>query len=828
MARLVFTAGRRALWRQPVQLVLAVIGIAVGVAVVVAVDLANHSARDAMAQAIERVAGRASHQVVAGPSGLPEALYRELRVEAGIAQAAPVVEGGATLPDYDDRPLRLMGLDPFAEAPFRDYLGEGTGAGSDWGRLLVSPRGVVLPKATAAELGVAVGDELRLRTRAGVQEVTLVRVIPDGERDLSGLAFGDIAAVQEWLGRTGRLTRIDLRIPEARVEAVRERLPEGAALVPAAKRGQALTQMSEAFQINLTALSLLALVVGLFLVFNTMSFLVVQRRRMLGVLRTLGVTRGEVFAQVLADALLIGLIGTFVGLALGVGLGAGVTELVLATVDQLYFEAIGGLRLDGVALAKGAALGIAGTLLAACPAAAEAAGVRPRQSLSRHDLERRAQRMARWLVGAGALLAGGGSLILVWLDGLVAGFAAIFALMLAVAALVPMIVLLVGGGLGRLPGMPLAGRLCLRGAVGAISRTGIAVAALTVAVAAVIGMSTMIGSFRASVADWLERTLRADYYVGAPAPMPASLADRLAEVDGVGYVTRSRYARLPSADGFTRVRGIAVPRSYWARFEFVAGDRDRAWEGFRAGEGILVSEPYARRHDVAVGDSLRLPVTGARERPILGVFRDYASVQGVIVMPLADYRRLFDDTRLTGIGIRVVDGADPAAVRTRLQAALDGVAGARLQDNDSIRQRSLAVFDQTFRVTSVLRVLAAFVAVVGVMGALMALQFDRSREYAVYRALGLTRAQLGGMTLAESGFLGTMAGLCAVPLGLLLAALLVFVINRRAFGWGMDFLVQPMALVEGVVLAMAAALVAALYPAWVIARRSPAAGLKEE
>mgnify|MGYP000114246715 CR=1 FL=1 len=828
MARLVFTAGRRALWRHPVQLALALIGIAIGVAVVVAVDLANHSARQAMAQAIDRVAGQATHQVVAGPGGLPESLYRELRVEARIARTAPVVEGGATLPDYGGRPLRLMGLDPFAEAPFRDYLSRGAGVGAEWGRLLVSPDALVLPEATAEALALSVGDELRLRTRAGTRELTLARLIPDGQRDLSGLAFGDIAAVQEWLGRTGSLTRIDLILPESRVEAVRQRLPKGAALIPAAKRGSALAQMSQAFHINLTALSLLALVVGLFLVFNTMSFLVVQRRRMLGVLRTLGVTRVEVFAQLLADAVLIGVLGTALGLGLGVLLGAGVTQLVLATVDQLYFEAIGGLRLDGLALAKGGALGLVGTLLAACPAAWEAAGVSPRDSLSRHDLERRARRMARGLVVVAALLAAVAALVLGLLDGLVAGFAGIFALMLAVAALVPMAVVLIGTGLGRLPGVPLAGRLCLRGAVGAVSRTGIAVAALTVAVAAVIGMSVMIASFRGSVADWLERTLRADYYVSAPAPMPAALAAHLAAVDGVDHVTRSRYARMPSADGLTRVRGIDMPRSAWARFDFVAGDADRAWQRFRAGEGVLVSEPYARRHDVWPGDTLELPVTGATARTVLGVFRDYASVQGVVVMPLGAYRGLFDDKRLSGIGIEVAEGADTEAIRSRLQAALDGVGGARLRDNDSIRERSLAVFDQTFRVTSVLRLLAALVAVVGIVGALMALQFDRAREYATYRALGLTRGQLGAMTLGESGFLGTLAGLCAVPLGLLLAALLVFVINRRAFGWTMDFQVPPLALIEGVGLAVGAALVAALYPAWVIARRSPAAGLKED
>lgn len=828
MSRLVLVAGRRGLWRHPVQLLLAVIGIAVGVAVVVAVDLANHSARQAMSQAIERVAGRATHQIVAGPGGLDEDLYRELRVDVGLRRVAPVVEGGATLPEYDDRPLTLLGLDPFAEGPFRDYVAGGAGAGADLTRLLVSPKAVALPKETARDLGLERGDELAVRTAAGRRTLSIARLVASGERDLSGLAFSDIAAVQEWLGHVGELSRIDLILEPDQVAKVADRLPEGAALIPASSRSNALSQMSEAFHINLTALSLLALLVGLFLVFNTMSFLVVQRRRMLGILRTLGVTRAGVVAQVLADALLLGVLGTALGLPLGILLGSGVTELVLATIDNLYFEAVGGLRLDALALLKGALLGVFGTLLAALPAAREAAGVAPRASLDRADLERRAHRGVKGLalVGVGAAVLG--AVVLTVSGGLIAGFAGIFVLMIAFAAVVPLMVVVAAGALGRLPGAPLWWRLCLRGAGAAISRTGIAVAALTVAVAAVIGVSVMIDSFRASVSDWLERTLQADYYVGAPSPMPSAVADRLAAVEAVDYVSRSRYARIPSAGGFASVRGLALPRGGWSRFELIAGEREAAREAFAAGDGVLVSEPYARQRGVGLSDRVTLPVEGAEALEVVGIFRDYASVQGIVVMPLPRYRALFGDDRLTGVGVQLRPGRDGPAVRERLRAALDGVPGARLRDNELIRERSLAVFDQTFRVTAVLRLLAAFVAVVGVLGALMALQLDRAREYATYRALGLTRAQLGAMTAGESGVLGALAGLAAMPLGVLLAALLVFVINRRAFGWTMAFDVGAGPLLEGLVLAVGAALVAAVYPAWSIARQSPAAGLKEE
>ncbi|MGD8710090.1 MAG: FtsX-like permease family protein, partial [Ectothiorhodospiraceae bacterium] len=387
--RLVLRAGRRALWRHPLQLLLAVTGVAVGVAVVVAVDLANVSAREAMRLSVERVAGAATHQIVAGPEGLPESLYRRLRVGLGLRRAAPVVEGGVTVPGADDLPMTLLGLDPYAEGPFRGYLGVGEGEGDAPTEMLVDPGRVAVSAEVSARLGLSVGDHLALRTPRGRRDVVVSTVVNAPDRDLSGLIFADIATAQELLGRTGRLDRVDLILDDGQAGSVAKALPPGAELVPAAARANALTQMSAAFRLNLTALSLLALVVGLFLVFNTMSFLVVQRRPMIGTLRALGVTRRQVMLQVLGDAGLVGLVGTLVGLPLGMVLASGLTELVMRTINDLYFQTVGGLALQPLPLAKGVALGLAGTLLAALVPAREAASVAPRVALSRGELEAR-------------------------------------------------------------------------------------------------------------------------------------------------------------------------------------------------------------------------------------------------------------------------------------------------------------------------------------------------------------------------------------------------------------------------------------------------------
>jgi len=829
--RLVLRAGRRALWRHPVQLLLAVAGVAVGVAVVVAVGLANQSAREAMHLAVERVAGAATHQIVGGPEGLSDGLYRRLRVDLRLRRVAPVVEGGVTVADAGNRPLRLLGLDPFAEAPFRDYLGALGGSGGGSGALvdmLVRKDRIALSRGEAASLHVGRGDVLRLRTPAGVVPVHVAALIDAPDRDLSGLAFADVATAQSLLGRAGRLSRIDLILEPGQVESVRAALPPGVSLIPAASRSRALGQMSSAFHLNLTALSLLALVVGLFLVFNTMNFLVVQRRPMLGTLRAVGVTRRQIFAQVLADAALVGVLGTAVGVPLGIGMATGLVELVLRTINDLYFHTVGGLDVNPASLLRGLALGLAGTVAAAVPAAREAVSVPPHGALSRGDLEVRARRGARVMAGTGVVALGGGGALLYLSPGLFAGFAGLFAIIIGTALLVPLAVLLAGRALqSRLRG-PLVWRLALGGATASLSRTGVAVASLSVAVSAVIGVAVMIGSFRGSVEQWLRQSLAADFYVSAPAPLDDALADRLAGVDGVRFVTRSRHYRLPTADGFTELWALGMPPAAHSRFQLLAATDD-PWAHFRSGRTVFVSEPLAYDHHLQPGDALVLRTAEGRRRfRVAAVFRDYGAVQGVVLMRRALYRRLWHDDRLSGIGVHAAAGVHRGTLEARLKRAVAGVPGARVRDNRVVYRRSMAVFDQTFTITSVLRLLAAVVAFVGVLGALMALQLDRAREYATLRALGLTRRQLGGLLMSQSGLLGLAAGLAAVPLGVVLAALLVFVINRRAFGWTMGFVVHAGPLAQGVGLAVFAALLAALYPAWRAARRPPADGLKEE
>ena len=369
MRGLLVRSSLRHLGRHPWLTGLSLLGIALGVAVVVSIDLASGSALRAFEQSTATVAGRATHQLVGGPLGLPDALFRELRLRPGAPLAAPVVEGHVRTLGGNRRTLTVLGVDPFSEAPFRAYLQAGTSG--EVTPLLVEPDTVLLPSATARLLGVKEGESFEVTFGGLKRRLRVVSLLtPPDERTaraLEGLVLTDISTAQELLGRTGRLSRIDLRLEsEAELARLREWLPAGVEVVRSATRGNTVDQMTRAFRTNLTALSLLALVVGMFLIYNTMTFSVVQRRGQLGRLRALGITRGELFALVLGEAALLGAVGTVAGLLLGILMGRGLVGLVTQTLNDLYFVvSVRRLSLEPLTLIKGLSLGLGATLAAA-------------------------------------------------------------------------------------------------------------------------------------------------------------------------------------------------------------------------------------------------------------------------------------------------------------------------------------------------------------------------------------------------------------------------------------------------------------------------------
>lgn len=838
---------------RPLQSVLLVLGVALGVAVVVAVDLANGSALAAFNLSTEAVSGRATHRIVGGPSGLDEALYVRLRTDPAVdaRTSAPVVEGYVTVPALGGRPMTLIGLDPFAEPPFRAFFDAGGALPTAALGALLARRATVLVAADVAEeAGVAPGDALVAEVDGRPVALTVAAVLepPDdlSRRALAGLLIADVGTAQEVLGRVGRLDRIDLVLPteaaarDARLAAIAAVLPPSAVVEPASAQQATVASMTDAFRLNLTALSLLALLVGMFLIFNTVRFSVVRRRRTLATLRTLGVTRRELFGAILIEAALLGALGAALGLALGVILGRGAVALVTRTINDLYFVVtVSDIAVPPASLARGALLGIASAIVAALLPAWEATHVPPVTALRRSSLEAGALRdvprallgMVGMLVLAAALLAVPGESPLLGLLGL---GAAVMAFALAAPAATLGMMALVGLSTRRLG---VVARMAPRDVARALSRTAVAVAALMVALCVSIGVSIMVGSFRTTVVDWLADTLRADVFLSVPssggprvsATLDPALFDEVAALPDVADAITAYGVTLRSPDlGPVAVtvfgRDVAGGER---RYLSAVGPADAIAKALDDGS-VVISEPLARRHHLGVGDALTLIADdGPRSFPIAGVFYDYGSERGIAFMRDAVYRTGWADDGISAIALTLRPGVDADAFALALATRLAG-RGVDVRSNRGLRAEVLRVFDRAFAITTALQVLAIVVAFIGVLSSLMALQLERARDSATLRALGLTGGQLGILSALQTGLVGLVAGLLSWPAGLSLSLILIYVINRRSFGWTIQPHIDPLVFARALGLALVAALLAGAWPAWRLSRQPIAASLREE
>lgn len=839
-------ASRHYLRRHPWLLSLSILGVALGVAVVVAVDLANESARRGFLLSVEALSGRATHEIVGGPRGLPEAVYRDLRVRQGVRLSAPVVEGYARTAGPAGQTFKILGIDPFAEGHFRALIGARESQ-VDVTRLLTQPASVLLGPGAARRLGLGRGDTLKLRIGSAWRRVTIVGLLaapdPVAQQAFDSVLVTDIATAQELLNMVGRLSRIDLIIGENRddlMRRVRAVLPPGAQIVRAAHRSQALDQMTRAFRVNLTALSLLALLVGMFLIYNIMTFSVVQRRVLIGTLRALGVTRRQLYMLVIVEAFLIGLIGTAVGTTLGVLLAKGLVGRVVQTINDLYFVlSVTSITLVPASLFKGVALGLGATVVAALAPAWEATRTEVAAVLRRSTIETRSRRRAYLAAVYGTALAVVASaILLVPSRSLLLSYTGLFAVMIAFALLVPLLTL----ALMRLC-RPIMGRIfgvigeMAAGAVAAkLSRTGTAIAALAVAVSATIGVGIMIDSFRQSFIDWLTLTLRADVYVTAPvietapaaATLDPALVARLAALPGVSAISTLRRVRLDGPEGVVQLRVLHTTARHFESLQFKRGNVADAWKALQDSDAVIVSEPYAYHHRLRLGDKITLRTDdGVRAFGIVGIYYDYGSDEGRVTISRRTYERYWRDRAITSVGLYAANLTDIDDLLTRVQAAV-GAEQVLIRSNRALRRASLEVFDRTFAITAILRLLATVVAFIGVLSALMALQLERGRELAVLRAIGLTPRQVWRLVTTETGLMGLTSGLLALPLGIGLALALILVINRRAFGWSLQVSIEPTLLLEGLALALVAALLAGLYPALRMASAPPALALRTE
>ena len=842
---LLWQSSLRFLLKHPWHFLLSILGVALGVAMVISIDLSNSSAQRAFSLSAEALTGKTTHQIQGSGDFLSDQVYRDLRLTTGYRNSAPVIDGYGTLQGLD-RTFQILGVDPIAEGPFRDFSSQD--GGIDLAKFITGQPTAVISESVLADLAKNIGDSLQVSVGGRLFDLLVVGAIAtDDKRSqqaLENVLLIDINTAQQLFGMASQLSRIDLIIPneneESIIASLSAGLPVGTRLVSASSRTDTLSQMTRAFELNLQALSLLALLVGMFLIYNTMTFSVVQRLSLIGRLRALGVTKSEILSMILKEAVIIGLIGTILGITAGIGLAQFLLGLVTQSINDLYFVlSVQELTIEIALILKAIILGLGATLLAAFWPAREASEAEVSTVLRRSSSESRlVQRLP--IISLIGLIIGlvGGGILLLPNGGIIAGYSSLLFVIIGFSLFIP--ALMVGlaavirpifGALGGL-----IGKMSVRGVVTELSRTSVAVAALVVAVAASVGVGVMVDSFRVTVVSWLESQLQADIYVQPPsvvarkadAQLQTELVQLLKETEGVESVhtvfSEDVMTTFGSSNLVTTSLGVNASKSYQTK-----EIQDGFWEQFAQEKVIMISEAYAYRFGIGINDSLGIMTDkGMQYFPIRAIYFDYASDIGTVTMNRSLYDRYFDNRAISGLALYANDQTEVNVLVDRLRNRAAGVQDVFIRSNKGLREASIEIFDRTFTVTVVLRLLAVMVAFVGILSSLMALQLERAREHAVLRANGMTPGQLWNYVITQTGVMGVIAGVLSIPLGLLISYVLVYVINLRSFGWTLEFMVSPSLLIQAVGLAVGAALLAGIYPSWKMARANPTEALRSE
>ena len=844
----------RPIVREKLRTLLTLLGIAVGVAVVVAIELSNQSALRAFRESVDAVAGRANWQIAAD-TGIDENVLVALQPfwPRGV-RFAPVIDVEGLM--AGGIPIRILAVDLLSDVHFRDYryarisVQSGMDAAAVTQYLsLFADDSLVLPAPFAREHGLRVGSTVVLDV-GGHRKSMVVRGLLEARGPATAFngAIGvvDIATAQKAFGMTGRLSRVDLIVPEGvSVSEIARVVSANARFERPSRRNERVEKMLQAFRVNLFALAGVALLVGMFLVYNTVLISILRRRRDVGVFKALGVSPAQIFGAFLCEGLVFGAVGSLLGIGLGYLLASSILELIGRTINSLYVaskpEAI---ALTPAIVAVGVGVGTLLSVLSALQPSIEAAALRP-NLLIRPGLQQRLGRDRTWMLAilavvsfviaaacthippAGGIAVGGYVAVLF----VVAGFSLLAPLMITSASKLAMV------PLRRVFG--LVGQLASASIPASLRRTSIACAALSVATGMMVAIALMVGSFRETVRIWVAQTVTSDLWLrpshglsnGDIAVFPAAIANDLAPIPGIAAFERLRGRNVTMGDSIVAVGGADFDVA--ARFGHLPMITPRspaaAMGRAIAQNGIMISEPLATKRTLHVGDVLPLPTANGIERfPITGIYRDYSNDRGSIVMARPLFIRAFHDDAINTVVIYLKPGVDVATARAQLEAILGPKYHAFAVTGREIRTEVMRIFDQTFLITYALLAVAIAVAVLGIINTLAALILERTRELALLRVLGMTAAEVRRMIIIESSILGGTSTVVGLVMGYALSWILINIINKQSFGWSIAFHTPVSLIALSLVVTFLSSVLAGIVPARLTSRIDVVSAMKAE
>ena len=821
--------------------VLTVIGVALGVASVLSIQIINRNALAAFVGSVTAVSGDADLTVLGRIPSFAEQLYPAVLATPGVRAAWPLVRVDVALLERQEVFLDVVGIDFFApiDIPWQDESEP-----DDLSDSMSTIGWVAITPTLAQQMQWNVGDTFNVAI--GSRSVTLVVGALVDFQAMTPLASPklvvmDIAQAQSLLGRVGEIHQIDVKLVDGvslpQMQArLQNRLGEAVRVVTPEQREQQAQGLLSAFRLNLTALSLISLFVGMFLVYSSTQASLVRRREEFGLLRSLGATRRQVLGLIFSEIAILGGLGVVLGLPIGYWVAQANVEMVSATLTNLYLlEAISTLEMTWWLYGLGIVIGVGGALAGALIPAFDMSRRDTRSLLAAFTLHEKVGSLAPRLfaLGISLVLLGAAWYGLLGRHWKHAGFVLGVALLVAIPLVTPFVMREVCGRV-RVRNFGLG--YSLKGLAARLQTTAFSVASLAVAVSMLIGITLMIGSFRRTMEVWIGTSIQADIYVspaswrgsGSESSLEPHVIATLSQHPGVRDVDRLR--RFTGYTGEQRV-GIAGVEmrleAEAARFPLLNGDPQTAYRQVLEHDAVFIGETLARQIDLWAGDVLPLyTADGVRSFPIAAVYYDYSTEGGTVVMDLGTMTEKFGPGPINSVALYLRPGYEAEQVVDELKTTFSNLP-LQIRSNQRLRREVLRIFDQTFAVTQLLQVMSLLIAVCGITLMLLVLAREQVSELALYRSLGAGRLQIFRMFLGKGLGMGVMGWVLGLVGGVLLAGLLIYVINRAYFGWTIQPYVPWVAILQQSVTILGAAVLASIYPA-LRASRTPATELSRD